>query len=312
MNSKPLSAARFLPRTFALLIDYGVWALCTWPLLWLIYGEDWLRSPLLWEGYWNLVLSGILPALGLMLFWISLGATPGKRMLGLRVINAEDGQKPGYVQALRRLASLLAVFPTLGFSYLCQLWRADGLSWHDRMAHTRVVSLTPTTTQRALWRHLASTLLAASLVLASARYTLLFPLEYWQLIPNRTVLHDQEIPKFARQMLLDNKILALDDLVHFYAPLGWFSYLERGALLTETELIIYWGEKDTLQIDTVPYAQIHQIVMVPPRLWPELTQLVLRTSREEFSVFLSPYRGQDTVFYMSLREQIRRIHGPDP
>ena len=114
MNSLTLlPPARFLPRAFALLIDYGLWALLTWPILWLVYGEDWLRSPLLWEGYWNLVLSGMLPALGLILFWSHSGATPGKQLLGLRVINAGDGQKPNYMQALRRLASLLAVFPTL-------------------------------------------------------------------------------------------------------------------------------------------------------------------------------------------------------
>lgn len=67
------------------------------------------------------------------------GATPGKRALGLRVV--DDGERmPNLGRALVRAIAYLLGIATLGGSFLWCLVDAEGRAVHDRLARTRVVS----------------------------------------------------------------------------------------------------------------------------------------------------------------------------
>ena len=82
-------------------------------------------------------------------FWIwnSLGFSPGKQMLGVRIVN-ERGGAPGLMRGFARTAASLLVPLSFGFSYAWAAWDLDaerpfaagrGQTWHDKLSGTRVV-----------------------------------------------------------------------------------------------------------------------------------------------------------------------------
>lgn len=74
-----------------------------------------------------------------LLFWDRYAATPGKMMLGLRIVDAKTGEKMGIGQQVVRY---FAYTPALLFLGMGLLWvgfdkRKQG--WHDKLAGTVVV-----------------------------------------------------------------------------------------------------------------------------------------------------------------------------
>ncbi len=79
--------------------------------------------------------------------WNSLGFSPGKQMLGVRIVN-ERGGAPGLMRGFARTAASLLVPLSFGFSYAWAAWDADperpfatgrGQAWHDKLSGTFVV-----------------------------------------------------------------------------------------------------------------------------------------------------------------------------
>ncbi len=73
-----------------------------------------------------------------ILFWTAIGQTPGKILLGVRIVG-RSGQRISFLQAIIRylgyLLSTLALF--LGFGWILIDNRRQG--WHDKLARTFVV-----------------------------------------------------------------------------------------------------------------------------------------------------------------------------
>jgi uncharacterized RDD family membrane protein YckC len=72
-------------------------------------------------------------------FWSYMGATPGKQLMGLRVVKREDG---AFVDIgtgiLRYIGYILSSIPLfLGFFWA--IWDENNETWHDKIAGTRVV-----------------------------------------------------------------------------------------------------------------------------------------------------------------------------
>lgn len=83
------------------------------------------------------------------LLWVSLaayfallpalfGGTPGKRMLGLKIVTA-DGQPLSLGRSLGRLGACVVIPLTLGIGFLMVLWDDERRSLPDRIARTRVI-----------------------------------------------------------------------------------------------------------------------------------------------------------------------------
>ena len=70
--------------------------------------------------------------------WNSLGWSPGKRMLGLRVIDAR-GTRPGWQRGLRRAAFAVLSDLPLWLGYGVAALDSERRTWHDRLAGTWVV-----------------------------------------------------------------------------------------------------------------------------------------------------------------------------
>ncbi|MFI5617384.1 RDD family protein [Streptomyces sp. NPDC051567] len=108
------SVARFGRRIGAVALDWIGCQLIAYGLI--------THGDLAAAGNWTL---GLFVALSFLTV-ATVGSTPGKRLLGLRVI-AEDGGRLGVVRVLVRTVLLALVVPAL-------IWDRDGRGLHDRLA----------------------------------------------------------------------------------------------------------------------------------------------------------------------------------
>jgi uncharacterized RDD family membrane protein YckC len=94
------------------------------------------------------VSSPVVAALYYVLFWTFCGWTPGKLLLGLRVV-APSGAPPSLARSLARLVGYgISALPFyLGFLWI--LVDPERRAWHDRIAQTRVIRLQESAPMRA-------------------------------------------------------------------------------------------------------------------------------------------------------------------
>lgn len=131
----------FWPRVLAALIDTVVFLAITTPLLVAIYGWDYFVGtdrPVI-AGPADFVISWVFPTIATIVLWRWIGATPGKRMIGARVVDDTTGGKLSVGQAVvRSLAYILSSLPLCaGFFWIAFDPRSQG--WHDKLAHSVVV-----------------------------------------------------------------------------------------------------------------------------------------------------------------------------
>ncbi|GGP41783.1 RDD family protein [Streptomyces sindenensis] len=100
--------AIFIDWTLCMLIAYGLFA----------------RGDQQAAGNWAL---GIFLVMSLLTVG-TIGCTPGKRLLGVRVV-AQDGGRLGFVRVAVRTVLLLLVIPAL-------VWDRDGRGLHDRLSRS--------------------------------------------------------------------------------------------------------------------------------------------------------------------------------
>jgi uncharacterized RDD family membrane protein YckC len=141
MQQENMNYAGFWIRFAATMIDTVLLMLVTLPLLWWIYGPRYLDGSLggVFAGPADFLISFVLPALAVILFWRHRQATPGKMMLALRVVDADSGGPLTLGQGVGRyFAYFVSTIPfCLGFLWVAFDKRKQG--WHDKLAHTVVV-----------------------------------------------------------------------------------------------------------------------------------------------------------------------------
>lgn len=113
-RSGPGSVARFGRRLGAVMIDWLPCQLIAYGLI--------THGNLQTAGNWTL---GLFVALSILTVG-TVGFTPGKRILGLRVIG-QDGGRLGFLRVVARTLLLALVIPAL-------VWDRDGRGFHDRLA----------------------------------------------------------------------------------------------------------------------------------------------------------------------------------
>jgi uncharacterized RDD family membrane protein YckC len=70
--------------------------------------------------------------------WNSLGWSPGKRLLGLRIVTSE-GRSPGLGRGFARTAGTLLSILAFFVGYFAAAWDTRRQTWHDKIAGTYVV-----------------------------------------------------------------------------------------------------------------------------------------------------------------------------
>jgi uncharacterized RDD family membrane protein YckC len=139
MSERKLEYAGFWIRVGASLIDTVLLLVVLIPVLTAIYGRDYWLSGSLVQGFWDLVLNWVLPAIAIVVFWSYRSATPGKMALKLTIVDAKTGGKPTLAQfVIRYLGYFVSTLPLmLGLIWVGIDRRKQG--WHDKMAGTVVV-----------------------------------------------------------------------------------------------------------------------------------------------------------------------------
>ncbi len=72
--------------------------------------------------------------------WIRFGATPGKLLLGLRVVNAQTFEKLTLKQAIKRFFSFILSTSPLFLGFIWASFDKRCQTWHDKIAGTVVVT----------------------------------------------------------------------------------------------------------------------------------------------------------------------------
>lgn len=139
MQDDDLEYVGFWARTGAALIDTVILLVLMLPALISIYGWEYLEPEKLLHGPADFVISWVLPAIAVVIFWIKKQATPGKMLIAARIVDAQTGADMSTRQAIiRYLAYFVSIIPLcLGLIWVAFDPRKQG--WHDKIAGTVVV-----------------------------------------------------------------------------------------------------------------------------------------------------------------------------
>jgi len=140
MASDDYEYAGFWVRALASIIDSILMLVIIMPIFFLAYGDAFATGAE--SGSMSLLgvfLNYIFPAAACMMFWHYKAATPGKMILGLKVVSLKDGSELTFGQIVVRYIgyylSMIVLF--LGFVLVAFDKRKQGL--HDKISQTTVV-----------------------------------------------------------------------------------------------------------------------------------------------------------------------------
>jgi len=132
--------AGFWIRACAFTIDIILLLIVTLPLLLWIYGLKYLDpdAPMI-RGPMDFLISYVLPTVAIIVFWKYKSATPGKMVVGARIVDAKTGGKPSNGQFLIRYFAYLVSTLPLGLGFLWIAFDRRKQAWHDKLAGTVVI-----------------------------------------------------------------------------------------------------------------------------------------------------------------------------
>jgi len=136
---KTFSYAGFWVRVVASVIDTVLILAISWPLLGAIYGPQSWQTMAASQGMAYTLISYVLPALAVIVFWVYKSATPGKMAMGLVIVDAKTGEKPSIGQLIGRyFAYYVSIIPLfMGIFWVAFDKRKQG--FHDKLAGTVVI-----------------------------------------------------------------------------------------------------------------------------------------------------------------------------
>ncbi|CAA9265890.1 MAG: hypothetical protein AVDCRST_MAG42-3181 [uncultured Chthoniobacterales bacterium] len=142
MNTTHAGYASFGRRFAALLLDAIFLTLVTLLLLLAVYGTDYFTSPDIAGGPGAFLINWVLPAAITIGCWLTLAATPGKLAVGIKVVNAETGERLTFAQAALRYIGYIVSFVPLLAGYFWMLGNPRKQTWHDLLAKSVVIHRT--------------------------------------------------------------------------------------------------------------------------------------------------------------------------
>lgn len=133
--------AGFWLRVAASVVDTVLVVLVTAPLLLAVYGKSYFTSTDTGavKGIADFLIAWVLPAVAVIVFWHTRQATPGKQLLGLRVVDARTGARLSLGQAIGRYLGYFVSIVPLCLGLLWVAFDARKQGWHDKLAGTVVL-----------------------------------------------------------------------------------------------------------------------------------------------------------------------------
>lgn len=142
----------FWPRTAAAGVDSALLAAIITPALLKLYGADYLLAVATRgiAGPADVLLNWLFPAVAVIAFWHYKSATPGKMLIGARIVDADDGGPPSRRQLLIRYVGYYLSTIAFGLGLVSIAFDPRKQGWHDKLARTIVVrEFRPTPTRAA-------------------------------------------------------------------------------------------------------------------------------------------------------------------
>ena len=132
----------FWQRALATVIDAFLLMLICVPLLLAVYGSEYYDRPptSLFAGRADFFINLVLPAIIVITFWHTRGATPGKMAIGARIVDAETLERPALSQLVLRYVGYFPATLVLCIGILAVAFDRRKQGWHDKMGRTVVIS----------------------------------------------------------------------------------------------------------------------------------------------------------------------------
>jgi uncharacterized RDD family membrane protein YckC len=129
----------FWARVGASLIDTVLLLIIMLPILHMVYGPAYWTSGSFSQGPVEFLINYVLPAVAIIAFWIARQATPGKMVIGAKIVDAKTGNPASTGQLVGRyLGYYVSTIPLfLGIFWVAFDDKKQG--WHDKLAGTVVV-----------------------------------------------------------------------------------------------------------------------------------------------------------------------------
>lgn len=139
MHHQDTEYVGFWLRFAAAIIDTVILFVIIAPLLTIVYGPAYWLSERFIAGPADLLISWVFPAVAYIALWAIRGQTPGKMMIGARIVDARTGGRIGLGKAVIRYIGSFASFVVLCIGYIWVGFDPKKQGWHDHLAGTVVV-----------------------------------------------------------------------------------------------------------------------------------------------------------------------------
>lgn len=107
----------------------------------------WLLAPSIFGSFsrdLGVAMAVLFPLIYGVFFLVELrkGRTPGKRLLGLQVVQQQNGEIPGFGKMfIREVVGRFVSGVVLGLGYLWAIFDKNSQAWHDKIAGTVVIKV---------------------------------------------------------------------------------------------------------------------------------------------------------------------------
>jgi len=137
--------AGFWIRLGASLIDSILMLVVLIPIALMFFGPEDLQALESAEGnpaslgILGFFLNYILPAVAVILFWAYKSATPGKMLLGLKIVDAKTNENMSLGQMVIRYVGYYPSMLVVGLGFIWAAFDSKKQGWHDKLAGTVVI-----------------------------------------------------------------------------------------------------------------------------------------------------------------------------
>jgi len=114
----------------------------TYPILIAVYGMEYFNfaKQTMANGSVDILVSWVFPFVAVVLFWRYKQATPGKMVIGARVVDANTGDSLSIGRCVTRYVGFIIASLPLGLGVIWVAFDRRKQGWHDKIAGSVVVT----------------------------------------------------------------------------------------------------------------------------------------------------------------------------